>query len=74
MSEAFKPHGYILSAAIGSERETISSAYDLPKLNQHLDLVYLMSYDYHGSWDRVIGANAPLKGLKKDDVFSVVRV
>jgi len=36
-----------------------SSAW-LRELAQSLDWINLMSYDYHGSWERVAGLNAPL--------------
>lgn len=50
----------------------MDSAYDLTKLSRYLDLLHIMCYDYHGTWDRVVGANAPLKGTSEDDFLSVV--
>lgn len=71
LADAFQPHGYILTAALGAGKSTMETAYDLAKLSRHLDLIHIMAYDYHGTWDRVVGANAPLKGSDSSDVLSV---
>lgn len=36
LQEAFKPHGYILSAAIATGRYVFERAYDIPTLNKYL--------------------------------------
>ena len=51
----------------------MDSIYDLAEVNNYLDFMHIMAYDFHGSWDDVIGANAPLYGLNEDDTSSVVR-
>ncbi|XP_013185489.1 probable chitinase 2 [Amyelois transitella] len=71
LKEAFRDHGYILTAAFGAGKSTMDVAYDLPRLSQHLDLIHMMCYDYHGTWDGTVGANAPLRGISDDDVLSV---
>lgn len=71
LKEAFAPKGYILTAALGAGKATMDSAYDLTKLSRYLDFLHMMCYDYHGTWDGVVGANAPLKGLDSEDVLSV---
>lgn len=71
LKEAFEPRGYILTAALGAGKDTMDNAYDLPKLSKYLDFIHMMCYDYHGTWDGVVGANAPLKGLAGDDFLSV---
>lgn len=40
---------------------------------EHLDWIALMTYDYHGSWDRLTGQNAPLYYYPGDayDYFNV---
>ena len=35
-------------------------AYDIPKLNKYLDFVNVMTYDYHGQWDKKTGHIAPI--------------
>ncbi|CAH2056350.1 unnamed protein product, partial [Iphiclides podalirius] len=71
LKEAFESNGYLLTAAIGAGKETMEAAYDLHKLSGYLDFIHMMCYDYHGTWDGVVGANAPLKGTSDDDVLSV---
>lgn len=66
MKEAFEPHNYILTAALGAGKDTMEAAYDLPKLSRYLDFIHMMCYDYHGTWDGVVGANAPLKSVGQD--------
>lgn len=50
----------LLSAAVAQEKYTILKGYDIPNIIGHLDFMCIMSYDYHGSWDRRTGFNAPL--------------
>lgn len=50
----------------------MEDAYDLTELNKYLDFIHLMSYDYHGKWDNVTGANAPLHSSRQDDTNTVV--
>lgn len=73
LSEAFESRGYILTAALGAGKTTMETAYDLTKLSRYLDLIHMMCYDYHGTWDGVVGANAPLRGIDDKDVLSLVR-
>ncbi|KAG7312758.1 hypothetical protein JYU34_001135 [Plutella xylostella] len=50
----------------------MDAAYELSKLSRFLDFIHMMCYDYHGTWDGVVGANAPLTGLSEEDVLSIV--
>jgi chitinase len=55
---------YLVTIAAGADEKFLfdparSSAW-LRDLAESLDWVNLMSYDYHGSWERVAGFNAPL--------------
>ncbi|KAB0800474.1 hypothetical protein PPYR_06214 [Photinus pyralis] len=51
---------YLLSIATGATANFIASSYDVPSLSKYLDFINVMTYDLHGSWDQVTGANAPL--------------
>lgn len=45
-------------------------AYDIPEISKYLDYIHVMAYDYHGTWNRKVLANAP---LKSEDGQSVVK-
>uniref|UniRef100_A0A8D3EBJ1 chitinase n=1 Tax=Scophthalmus maximus TaxID=52904 RepID=A0A8D3EBJ1_SCOMX len=50
----------LISAAVSAGKDTIDSAYQIPKLGQSLDMINVMSYDFHGSWDPMTGDCSPL--------------
>uniref|UniRef100_A0A3B4YMA8 chitinase n=1 Tax=Seriola lalandi dorsalis TaxID=1841481 RepID=A0A3B4YMA8_SERLL len=50
----------LMSAAVSAGKDTIDSAYQIPKLGQALDMINVMSYDFHGSWDPITGECSPL--------------
>lgn len=60
----------MLTAALGAGIETIEKAYDIPELSKYLDYIHVMAYDYHGTWDRRVLANAPLR--HSGDLLTVV--
>ena len=60
LSDAFIPEGLLLTAAVSGSRKIIDSAYHMSTLSQYLDIINVMAYDYHGSWDPFTGHVAPL--------------
>ncbi|KAL1132660.1 hypothetical protein AAG570_010612, partial [Ranatra chinensis] len=60
------PGKHLLTAALGANIDVIKGAYDLQQINKYLDYIHLMCYDYHGSWENVTGANAPLYSNRDD--------
>ncbi|CAL4143886.1 unnamed protein product, partial [Meganyctiphanes norvegica] len=60
LKKAFKSHGLLLSAAVGMGPTTIASAYDVPSISESLDFINLMTYDFHGAWEKQTGHNTPL--------------
>ena len=56
----------LLSAAVAAEKYTILKAYDIENIVAHLDFISIMSYDYHGSWDKKAGHNSPLYSSQSD--------
>lgn len=55
---------YLATIAAGADEKFLlddGSAAWLRELAASLDWINLMSYDYHGSWERVAGFNAPLR-------------
>lgn len=60
LKQAFEPHGYMLTAAMSPGRPTIDKAYNIKELNDLFDYMNIMTYDYHGGWENILGHNAPL--------------
>lgn len=56
----------LLTVAVGVGKATADESYDIAKMNQHLDLIALMTYDLHGGWDHITGFNAPLYATQED--------
>ncbi|CAK9798859.1 Probable chitinase 10 [Anthophora quadrimaculata] len=66
LSEEFKPRGLLLSAAVSPSKRVIDNGYDVPTLAKYLDWISVMTYDYHGQWDKKTGHVAPLYALATD--------
>lgn len=56
----------LLTAAVGVGKSNVDAAYDVPAMNQHLDLINLMTYGLHGAWESQTGCNAPLYATAAD--------
>jgi chitinase len=75
LHEAFRPKGWLLSAAVSPSRRVVDAGYDVPTLSRYLDWIAVMCYDYHGQWDKITGHVAPMYA-HPDDVdatFNTVR-
>ncbi|KAL9902421.1 chitinase 2 isoform 1-T1 [Glossina fuscipes fuscipes] len=66
LREQFNSHGLLLTSAIGAAKNVIDQAYDVKQISKYLDFLHIMCYDYHGSWDRKVGYNAPLTAPNGD--------
>ncbi|XP_043252760.1 probable chitinase 10 [Colletes gigas] len=66
LSEEFRPRGLLLSAAVSPSKRVIDEGYDVPTLAKYLDWISVMTYDYHGQWDKKTGHVAPLYHLPGD--------
>ncbi|CAF0748267.1 unnamed protein product, partial [Brachionus calyciflorus] len=60
LKDAFRPKNLLLTAAVGAGYETVVNGYEIDKISKHLDYINLMTYDLHGSWEKILGHNAPL--------------
>ncbi|KAI3383007.1 hypothetical protein SNEBB_004087 [Seison nebaliae] len=56
----------LLTAAVGAGKTTIDSAYEIAEISKDLDLINLMTYDFHGPWETETGLNAPLYGRENE--------
>ncbi|KAG8229434.1 hypothetical protein J437_LFUL000956 [Ladona fulva] len=56
----FDQYGLMMTAAVSAGKLTIDISYDVPALGKYLDLINVMCYDYHGSFEPYTGHNDPL--------------
>ncbi|XP_059612054.1 probable chitinase 10 [Phlebotomus argentipes] len=68
LSEAFKPKGYLLSTAVSPSKMVVDAGYDVPTLAKYFDWIAVMTYDFHGQWDKQTGHVAPLYYHPEDEV------
>lgn len=68
LKDELQPHNLLLTSAFGASKKTIDEAYNIRELSKYLDFLHVMCYDYGGSWDKKITANAP---LHSDDELNV---
>ncbi|XP_063216325.1 probable chitinase 10 [Bacillus rossius redtenbacheri] len=54
----------LLTAAVPASFEAIAAGYDVPEISKYLDLINVMTYDFHGQWERQVGHNSPLFPLE----------
>ncbi|KAH9643897.1 hypothetical protein HF086_012772 [Spodoptera exigua] len=64
---AFRPRGLTLSAAVSASKRVIDAAYDVATLSKNLDWISLMTYDYHGQWDKKTGHLSPMYASEVDE-------
>ncbi|XP_029990099.1 acidic mammalian chitinase-like [Sphaeramia orbicularis] len=50
----------MLTAAVSAGKGTIDAGYEIGKIAKHLDFINIMTYDFHGAWERSTGHNSPL--------------
>jgi len=66
---AFTPKGLLLSAAVSPSKKIMDVGYDIPSIARDLDWINVMTYDYHGQWDKKTGHVAPFYSHPDDDFF-----
>nr|CAD7394102.1 unnamed protein product [Timema cristinae] len=69
LRQAFNPRGLLLSSAVSPSKTVIDAGYDVKTLGENLDWVAVMTYDFHGQWDKKTGHVAPLYFHEDDDFF-----
>uniref|UniRef100_A0A3Q3DFC2 chitinase n=1 Tax=Hippocampus comes TaxID=109280 RepID=A0A3Q3DFC2_HIPCM len=50
----------MLTAAVSAGKGTIDAGYEIAQIAKYLDFINVMTYDFHGTWERVTGHNSPL--------------
>nr|AIU92929.1 chitinase 3 [Macrobrachium nipponense] len=71
LAEALHPEGMLLTAAVSAGKDTIDPSYDVPGMSEHLDLINIMTYDLHGSWDKYTHHHSILYPHPKDEGYAL---
>lgn len=50
----------MLTAAVSAGKGTIDAGYEINEIAKYLDFINIMTYDFHGAWERFTGHNSPL--------------
>lgn len=67
LAVAFRPRGLLLSSAVSPSKMVIDAGYDIPSLAVNFDWIAVMTYDFHGHWDKKTGHVAPLYEHPQDE-------
>ncbi|XP_039296360.1 probable chitinase 10 [Nilaparvata lugens] len=67
LKTAFRSHDLLLSAAVSPSKAVIDEGYDVKTMAKYLDWISVMTYDYHGQWDKKTGHLAPMYYHPEDD-------
>ncbi|KAM4625097.1 acidic mammalian chitinase-like [Polymixia lowei] len=57
----------MLTAAVSAGKGTIDAGYEIAKIAKYLDFINVMTYDFHGTWERFTGHNSPLFRGSQDE-------
>lgn len=60
LSVALKAEGLLLSAAVSPSSKIIDAGYEVKKISDAMDWIAVMTYDYHGHWDKKTGHVSPM--------------
>ena len=66
LKAALQPHNLLLTAACSASAAKVAAGYDVPTISQSLDLINVMAYDMHGSWEATADHHAPFKARASD--------
>jgi len=59
----------LLTAAVPASFEAIEAGYDVAEISKYLDFINVMTYDFHGQWEKEVGHNSPLYPLNSATGF-----
>lgn len=71
LKEALAEEDLILTVTIPVSRSIVKNGYDLAKIGPVVDLIHIMTYNYHSIYDNVVGANAPINEIVRNTYFEL---
>ena len=66
LKAAFGPRGLLLTSAVSASAAKVQEGYDVPTVSSALDIINVMAYDLHGSWEPNADHHAPFKPRASD--------
>ncbi|VDO77694.1 unnamed protein product, partial [Onchocerca flexuosa] len=54
----------LFTAAVSAKKHAIDQSYNVRLIGKHFDLLFLKSYDFHGSWEKNVDLHAKLRPTK----------
>ncbi|XP_059189054.1 chitinase-3-like protein 1 [Centropristis striata] len=67
LKEAFVTEGantsrtrLLITASVSAEKTTIDASYEVAEIAKHLDFINVLTFDFHGPWEKVTGHHSPL--------------
>lgn len=66
LKSALNANGKIVSVAVAGAAFSIDLSYNIPEVSNNVDMINVMTYDYHGSFESFIGHYAPLTSSSLD--------
>ncbi|XP_067687596.1 chitinase-3-like protein 1 [Haliotis asinina] len=69
-AEATGRRRLLLTVAVAGGEERLLAGYDIRRITTYVDYIFLMAYDFFGSWSEVAGFNSPLKERQSNPKFS----
>ncbi|CAG9820380.1 unnamed protein product [Phaedon cochleariae] len=66
LAAVLHPKGKLLTAAVAGGVERIDLGFDVPRVNEILDMINVMVYDFHGHFEPFVGHLSPLHASSLD--------
>ncbi|KAL0278401.1 UNVERIFIED_CONTAM: hypothetical protein PYX00_000231 [Menopon gallinae] len=66
LQEKFRLRGLILSAAVSADATKVETSYNCKDIAKNLEFINIMTYDLHGSWEKITGHHTALYPHPKD--------
>lgn len=60
LRNAIDQFNYILSVAVAPDKWRAQTFYQIERISQIVDFLNLMTYDFHGAWDKTVGHHAQM--------------
>lgn len=54
---------YLTAAVAAAPTEKVTKAYEVARISKSLDWINLMTYDLHGSWEKITGHHTAMTGI-----------